>query len=121
MSRVPKPKRSRVPRKVATATKSSIMDTPVTISGFIMGMLVTLMMGFWRYLRFMRWSPRAPKVPRTVAHTEELTASTRELRRAEKASSSWNSSSYQTKEKPENSARLPDSLKEKTISTAMGI
>ena len=69
----------------------------------------------------MRCSPRAPKVPSTVAIAAEEMANTRELRRAEKASSSWNSSSYHMKEKPENSARLPDSLKEKMMSTTMGM
>ena len=69
----------------------------------------------------MRCSPSEPKVPITVAIKEDRIARIREFRRAEKASLSWNSSSYQTKEKPENSARLPDSLKENTMRTAMGM
>ena len=105
---------------VATATKRSIIDTPVTISGFIIGMLVTDLTAPLNTLLRVWWRPRAAKVPISVAMVEERTARISEFLSAVNASSSAKSSSYQTNENPLNSLRLPASLKEKIISTAIG-
>ena len=120
ISSVPKPKVFDVPRMVAAATNSSIMETPVTISGFIMGILVTVCTAPRSQRLRMVCSPSAPKVPMTVAISAALTASTTELRREVSASSSANSSRYHFSDTPVKDARLPPSLKENIISTRMG-
>ena len=118
MSMVQKP--SFPPIKPMTATNSSIIDTPVTISGFIIGTLVKdRIAAFTPFLR-IRSIPRAPSVPITVAKAEEQRARIREFFRALNASVSRNSSLYHLKEKPEKVERLPDSLKEKITNTNIG-
>ena len=56
------------------ATKSSIIETPVTISGFIIGTFVTDMTAvfIWRFLILLM--PKAANVPITVAIRDEATA-----------------------------------------------
>ena len=79
ISIVPKPITSVSSRAFITATKRSIMETPVTISGFIMGMFVTLVTVPLRNLLLMCRSPRAANVPITVAIREESTAKIKEF------------------------------------------
>ena len=62
----------------------------------------------------------AAKVPATVAMRAARTETERVVLRALKISLSWNSSRYQSREKPVQTARLLLLLKEKTISTKMG-
>ena len=79
----------------ATATNSSIMDTPVTISGFIIGMLVTDMMELLRYLFLMRSMPKAASVPMNVAIRDDVIARKREFFNDSNAFVSLKSSPYQ--------------------------
>ena len=62
----------------AANTNSSIREIPVTMSGFIMGMFVTVITALRSRLDHILWMPTAARVPMTVASTE----STRVLRKA---------------------------------------
>ena len=55
------------------------MDIPVTISGFIMGILVTDFIAPFTYLFLILYIPSAAAVPITVARIAERTASIRVL------------------------------------------
>ena len=57
-------------QKPKKATNKRHMDTPVTISAFMTGMLLTVIRGL-RHLRRMLERPMAAKVPATVAMTVE--------------------------------------------------
>ena len=83
------------------ATKSSIIETPVTISGFIIGTFVTDMTAvlMWRFL--IAFIPNAAKVPISVARSEEMTARESEFLSAVSAVESLKSSLYQCREKVE--------------------
>ena len=65
--------RLRPPNRLTAATNSSIIETPVTISGFTIGKFVMFIM-ILRGSRFMRLMPTAAIVPSTVAQTAETTA-----------------------------------------------
>ena len=78
-----------------TATNSSIIDTPVTISGFIIGMLVTVMIVLLAARFFSLKIPTAATVPMIVAISEDETASTRVFLSAASVAPSRNSSRYQ--------------------------
>ena len=104
-----------------TAAKKSIIDIPVTISGFIIGTLVTDVMEVLRILLLILYIPSAAAVPITVARRAERIARTRVLRRAVNASGDEKSSAYHFKVKPVNTEVLSDLLKEKSISVSIGI
>ena len=63
-------KRSRLPTK----TNISISEMPVMISGFIIGMSVTVMTAAFRYFLRIFEIPYAAAVPITVDMTAEVTA-----------------------------------------------
>ena len=69
----------------------------------------------------MAWMPMAAKVPMMVENRAASRAMDRVITRALMMLGSWNSSSYQRKEKPSHLARLLPALKLCTISTMMGI
>ena len=54
ISMVQNPRKSLLFKIVATATKRSIIETPVTISGFTIGMFVIDFMAFFIYF-FLIW------------------------------------------------------------------
>ena len=95
MSRVQKERELASPNQRPMNTNSSISDTPVTMSGFIMGMLVTVITVWDRARERMRWMPTAAMVPMTVAILAESTASSRVLRRAVMVSELEKTSPYQ--------------------------
>ena len=76
---------------VPTKAKSSASETPVTISGFVMGMFVMLMDSL-RSLGLMEFMPIAAAVPKTVAMTEAMTATITEFRSSGRSTPSENSS-----------------------------
>ena len=69
---------------------------------------------------FILFSPIAARVPSKVATTDEAMATTSMTTNDWMMTRSWNSSSYQRRVNPVQVLRLLLSLKEKTISTAMG-
>ena len=96
-------------------------DTPVTISGFSMGRFVMFMTTFFRQ-DFMELMPIAASVPSSVAPMAALTAMMSVFVSACSSMRSWNSISYQRREKPDQTVRLfvSVSLKEKTTSNRIG-
>ena len=66
----------------AANTNSSIREIPVTMSGFIMGMFVTVITALRSRLERILWMSTAARVPMTVASTAASTESTRVLRKA---------------------------------------
>lgn len=108
------------PMSVPTNTKRSIIETPVTISGFIMGILVTELTSPRIRRERIRSSPTAAQVPITVAVTAELTARISVLRSASKTSLLRKSSRYQYRENPAKTPVLAVLLKENSIRTIMG-
>ena len=111
-SKVPKP--SEKPSRFPVNTNSSIRETPVMMSALVMGMLL-MVMSRLRGRRFMEKKPMAAAVPRMVAMTEASTDTVSVVLKADRISSSWNSSVYQWKEKPDQTVRLLESLKEKMM------
>ena len=74
MNKVQKPRTSSIFSIVPTKTNNSASETPVTISGLDIGIFVTDITR--RRVRFFILQiPIAAVVPRTVAATEEVTAS----------------------------------------------
>ena len=96
MKRVQKLSLSSVaPMSVPTKTNRSIIETPVTISGFIIGtFVIELTMPRIRRER-IRSSPTAAHVPMTVAVSDEVTASISVFLKALNTSPLLNSSPYQ--------------------------
>ena len=78
-----------------TKTNSSIIEIPVTISGFIIGMLVTVMIALFAARLFNLKIPTAATVPITVAISEDDTASRSVFFSAASVAPSRNSSRYQ--------------------------
>ena len=76
------------PMVIRNAMNSSIIDTPVTISAFSIGMLVTPSIKV-RNLRFILWIPMEAKVPITVAISAERSAMIRVLYKVLMIASSW--------------------------------
>ena len=109
------------PNSPTANTNSSIRETPVTISGFTMGKLVTFII-MRRGSFFMELMPMAAMVPSTVEPMAAATAMMRVLRRASRISRSSKSFWYHFREKPLHTVRLAVSvsLKENTTSTRMG-
>ena len=120
ISSVQKPRmdlmRSRLPAKA----NSSARETPVTISGLVMGMFVSVMTAERIFPRIL-WMPRAATVPRTVAIRLDSTAMNRELRSSVSSVPSRNSSAYWWKVKPLKTATSAPLLKEAMASTIIGI
>ena len=57
--------------KLPTNTNKSIMETPVTISGFIIGILVTVKTALLTHFFFIVWIPTAAIVPSTTEMSED--------------------------------------------------
>ena len=76
ISIVAKLRELRVPMKRPINTKSSMSDTPVTISGFIIGILVTVITELLKAPRLILNIATAAAVPRSVAITAEVSART---------------------------------------------
>ena len=79
---VPKPRASVTPISLAQKTNRSIIEIPVTISGFIIGILVTPITVFLTNLFLKTLIPTAAAVPITVAISDDETASIRVFLRA---------------------------------------
>ena len=105
---------------VPAKAKSSARETPVTMSGFVMGMLV-MVMTRRRMRARMEWIPTAAMVPRMVAITLDSTAMIRELPSRRNSESSRNSAPYCEKVNPFHVAMSVPLLKEEATRTIMGI
>ena len=105
---------------VPVKAKSSASETPVTISGLVMGMLVSVITAARSRPRAL-WRPTAAMVPRIVARTLERTAIIREFNNSRKRSESRKSSPYCERVKPLKTAMSLPVLKLATASTTMGI
>ena len=75
MNKVQKPRTPFILRIVPMKTNKSIIETPVTISGFIIGISVILMTAERRQPFFILSIPSAARVPITVDATEDAIAS----------------------------------------------
>ena len=102
-----------------STTNSSMVATPVTISGLTMGTYERFSTTA-RVRRLMLFTPMAASVPSTVAMMAEAKATTSETPSACRIISSPSKFLYQRSEKPAHTLRLFDSLKLNAISTAMG-
>ncbi|MPN42777.1 hypothetical protein SDC9_190335 [bioreactor metagenome] len=100
-------------------TKSKSSETPVTISGFIIGRFDTFMTTPLTRLDRL-CIPIAAAVPSIVAATEESTAIKSVLRSASISISSLNNASYHRKENPEKIVFDFVELNEKKIITRIG-
>ena len=100
----------------AKNTKSSIRDTPVTISGLMIGIFVMPIITLFGTLRIL-FMPIAARVPRTVETTLETQAIIIVFIRDEIIILLLKRRIYQSRVKPLNTLRLFVSLNEKTIST----
>ena len=101
-------------------TNMSIREIPVMMSGFTMGIFVTVFMAAFIYLLRSLLMPTAAAVPITVEMRAAHTASTRGFFKAPRVLVSWKSSLYQYREKPENTDRLLPLLKENTSRMMIG-
>ena len=106
--------------RVPTKTNSRERDTPVTISGLVMGILVRFMASL-RILGFRPLMPTAATVPKAVATKLASTDTIRELRSSSSRLSSSNSRTYCFRVKPSKCVMFLPVLKDATTSTAMGI
>ena len=120
MSMVQKLRLVAAPKIRPMKTNISIREMPVIMSGFVMGMSVTVFSTARTPRERSLLMPTAAAVPITVEITVALAASTRVFRRASRVFRSLSNSRYHFREKPENTERLLASLKENTSSTAMG-
>ena len=121
MSRVRKFRLVEAPKiRLPTNTNISIMEMPVMMSGFVMGMLVTVSRAARTALLRSLSTPTAAAVPMTVAITEADTATTRVFWTDFRVSLSRKSSAYHLRLKPEKTDRLLASLKENTSRMTMG-
>ena len=105
---------------VPVKANSSARATPVTISGFVIGMFVSVMTAL-RSLPFIEWMPTAAIVPTTVAMTLESTAMISELRRSVSSVESLKRFAYCRSVKPLNVAMSRPVLNEATASRIIGI
>ena len=120
ISMVQKLKLVDAPNSLPTKTNISIREIPVIISGLVMGMSVTVFITALDHLERSLLMPTAAAVPITVEIAVAEAARIRVLRRASRVLRSFSSSRYHFREKPENTERLFDSLKENTSSTRIG-
>ena len=120
ISTVAKPKDSLSPISLPKNMNRSINEIPVTMSGFIIGILVAVIIADLVHLRLYSKMPTAATEPKIVAIKEESKAKTRVFLRAVIVASLSKSSKYHLNEKPAKREVLLDELKEKTIITARG-
>ena len=119
MRSVQKPKIELIFSIVPVNANKSARATPVTISGFVIGMFVSVMTAL-RIWPFIEWMPTAAIVPTTVAMTLESTAMISELRRSVSSVESLKRFAYCRKVKPLKVAMSRPSLNEATASTIIG-
>ena len=103
----------------AKKTNKSIKETPVTISGLIIGILVTFIIRDFGSF-FILCMPIAARVPRIVEAMLARVAIIIVFIKDEIIILLLNKRSYQSKVKPLKTERLFVSLNEKTISTKIG-
>ena len=108
------------PNSLPTKTNISIREIPVMISGFVMGISVTVFITALDHFARSLLMPTAAAVPMIVEITVAEAARTKVLRTASRVLRSFSSSRYHFREKPVNFTGSLDSLKEKTITTAIG-
>ena len=100
-------------------TKRSIIETPVTISGFIIGTFVTVITALLSHRFFIAFIPTAA-VPIIIEIRAEVTAKTSVLRRAVRAVALRNISTYHFSENPDITLVLFEALNENTTITSIG-
>ena len=98
----------------------SASATPVTMSGFVMGILVSVMTAL-RICPFIEWMPTAAMVPKNVARRLDRIAMISEFRSSVRSVSSRKRFAYWRKVKPLKVAMSRPSLNEATASAIMGI
>ena len=107
------------PSGILANTNISIRDTPVTISGMVMGMF-EMALSRLNQPFFMEYMPMAARVPTMTDTRVAITATDRVTFRAEMMLSFWKSFTYQSRVKPAHSARDSLALKERPNITRMG-
>ena len=108
------------PNSLPMNTNISISEIPVIISGFVIGISVTVFIAARYHLDLSLLMPTAAKVPITVEITVADAARTSVFFTDSKVFLSRSNSSYHFQEKPEKTDRLLLSLKEKIRSTTIG-
>ncbi len=101
-------------------TKRSIIETPVTISGFIIGTFVTVITALLSHRFFIAFIPTAAAVPIIIEIRAEVTAKTSVFLRAVRAVALRNISTYHFSEKPDITLVLFEALNENTTITSIG-
>ena len=119
MRSVQKPKIELIFSIVPVNANRSASATPVTISGFVIGMFVSVMTAL-RIRPFIEWMPTAAMVPKNVAIRLERIAMMREFRSSVRSVSSRKRFAYCRKVKPLKVAMSRPSLNEATASTIIG-
>ena len=119
MRSVQKPKIELIFSIIPVNANKSARATPVTISGFVIGMFVSVMTAL-RIWPFIEWMPTAAMVPKNVAMRLERIAMMREFRSSVRSVSSRKRFAYCRKVKPLKVAMSRPSLNEATASTIIG-
>ena len=116
------PKLSESPELMAlpTNTNKSISDTPVTISGFIIGIFVTVIAVLLSSFERILYMPTAASVPSSVEHTAEQSDNISVFFKAVTVALLWNTDSYQRNENPEKTEVLLPALNEKNTIMSSG-
>ena len=120
MRSVQKPSTELVFKTVPANANSSASATPVTISGFVMGMLVMVMTAE-RSRPFMPWMPTAAIVPTMVEMSVASSAMMTELRSSVRSVPSRNRLAYCRSVKPLKLAMSVPVLNEAMARTIIGI
>ena len=108
------------PNSLPTKTNISINEIPVIISGFVIGMFVTVSIAVLYHLLRSLLMPTDAAVPRTEEIAVAEKASTSEFLSASSVLRSLSSSLYHLSENPLKTERLLPSLKENTSKIAIG-
>ena len=108
-----------LPSGTFTNTNISISDTPVTMSGMVMGML-EMVASRLNQPFFMEYMPMAPSVPMMTDAMVAITATDSVTFSASMMIWSWKSLAYQSSVKPVHSARETLALKDRPNITRIG-
>ena len=108
-----------IPKNLKAEMNRSIKETPVTISGFIIGKFVkTIKVFLGTFFRFFKLTPAI--VPIIVAKTADTAAIITVLAKDFKISPLLNNFTYHLKVNPDHTTRLFESLNEKITSIKIG-
>ena len=117
---VKKPSDSLIPMNLPIKTNKSIKEIPVTISAFIIGILVTDITRLCEIFLRSDKIPTLAAVPIIVDKIADKTAIIRVCSKACSIVGLEDNSIYQSSEKPSKTQTLPEELKEKITITAIG-